>query len=61
MTHHLTEKIESTRAELQTIVEEHNKLTEKKQELVNKATELQGALKVLIELNAVETTDSEAS
>ena len=34
MTHHLTDKIEATKTELQAVVDEHNKLVEKKQELL---------------------------
>ncbi len=61
MTHHLTDKIEATQAELQAVVDEHNKLVERKQELLAKATELQGALKVLNELNADQPTEGESS
>jgi len=61
MTHHLTEKIEATQTELQAVVEEHNKLVEKKQELLAKATELQGALKALKELNEDQPTEGESS
>ena len=61
MTHHLTDKIEATQAELQAVVDEHNKLVERKQELLSKATELQGALKVLNELNADQPTEGESS
>ena len=61
MTNHLTDKIEATKTELQAIVDEHNKLVEKKQELLNKATELQGALKALNELNEDQPTEGESS
>ena len=61
MTHRLTDKIEATKAELQAVVEEHNQLAEKKQALLNKATELQGALKALNELNADQPTEGESS
>ena len=61
MTHHLTDKIEATRAELQAVVNEHNELVGKKQELLNKATELQGALKVLVELDGDQPTNTEGS
>tara|TARA_Y200000002_G_C22107904_1_gene425469 strand:+ start:111 stop:296 length:186 start_codon:yes stop_codon:yes gene_type:complete len=61
MTHHLTDKIEATKTELQAVVDEHNKLVEKKQELLNKATELQGALKALNELNEDQPTEGESS
>ena len=61
MTHHITEKITQTEELLTKVVEEHNKLVEKKQELLAKATELQGALKVLNELNADQPTEGESS
>lgn len=61
MTHHLTDKIEATKDELQAVVTEHNKLVEKKQELFAKATELQGALKALNELNEDQPTEGESS
>ena len=61
MKHHLTDKIEATRAELQAVVNEHNELVGKKQELLNKATELQGALKVLVELDGDQPTDTPGS
>jgi uncharacterized protein (DUF3084 family) len=61
MTITIQEKIESTKAEFQAVVEEHNKLAERKQELLNKATELQGALKVLNELNGDQPTEGESS
>ena len=61
MTHHLTEKIEATKVELQAVVDEHNQIVAKKQELLNKATELQGALKALNELNADQPTEGESS
>ena len=61
MTHHLTDKIEETKAELQAVVNEHNELVEKKQELFAKATELQGALKALNELNEDQPTEGESS
>ena len=34
MTHHLTDKIEATKAELQAVVEEHNKLVGKKTRII---------------------------
>ena len=61
MTHHLTDKIEATKAELQAVVEEHNKLVETRQSLLTKATELQGALKALKELNEDQPTEGESS
>ena len=61
MTHHLTDKIEATKDELQAVVDEHNKLVERKQELFARATELQGALKALNELNEDQPTEGESS
>ena len=61
MTHHHTDKIEATKAELQAVVNEHNQLVERKQELLSKATELQGALKALNELNEDQPTEGESS
>mgnify|MGYP003145174492 CR=1 FL=1 len=61
MTVTIHEKIEETTAELKAVVEEHNKLVEKKQELFSKATELQGALKALNELNEDQPTEGESS
>ena len=61
MTHHIKEKIETTKAELEAVVKEHNNLVEKQNELKNKAVELQGALKALNELNEDKATDSESS
>ena len=64
MTHHITEKITQTEELLTKVVEEHNKLAERKQELLNQATELNGALKALRELNhdhGDQATDSDAS
>ena len=61
MTHHIEEKIETTKAELESVVKEYNNLVEKQNELKNKAVELQGALKALNELNEDQATDSESS
>ena len=61
MTNHIAEKIETTKAELEAVVKEHNELVEKQNELKNKAIELQGALKALNELNEDKATDSESS
>ena len=61
MTTTIQEKIEATQTELQAIVDEHNQLVEKKQELLAKATELQGALKALNELNGDNPTEGESS
>ena len=61
MTHHIEDKIEATKAELESVVKEHNELVEKQTELKTKAVELQGALKALNELNEDKATDSESS
>ena len=61
MTHHITDKIETTKAELESVVKEYNNLIEKQNELKSKAIELQGALKALNELNEDQATDSESS
>jgi len=61
MTVTIQEKIEATTTELKAVVEEHNQLVEKKQGLLNKATELQGALKALNELNEDQPTEGESS
>ena len=61
MTHHITDKIETTKAELESVVKEYNNLVEKQNELKSKAVELQGALKALNELNEDQATDSESS
>ena len=39
------------------VVEEHNKIAQRKEQLLNKAKELQGALEVLEELDYVPNTD----
>ncbi len=62
MTHNITEKKLLIQQQLETVVEEHNKTAKLKEQLFNKATELQGALKVLQELDHVHTdqpSDSE--
>ena len=55
MTHGITEKKLLVRQQLENIIAEHNKTAKLKEELFNKATELQGALKVLQELDHVHT------
>ena len=55
MTHQLTEKKLLIRQQLENTVAEHNKAAKLKEQLFNKATELQGALKVLEELDHVHT------
>ena len=61
MTHHIAEKIESTKAELESVVKEYNELVEKQNELKTKVVELQGALKALTEVNEDKTADGESS
>tara|TARA_R100000808_G_C2070997_1_gene98529 strand:+ start:158 stop:337 length:180 start_codon:yes stop_codon:yes gene_type:complete len=50
MTHHILEKIEEVKAELQQVADQHNKLLEQKNAAFQRFTELQGALKTLQEL-----------
>ena len=57
----ITEKIILTENQLKQVVEEHNQLIEKKQQLFNQATELQGALKALKELDVDQPTEGEAT
>ena len=57
----ITEKIILTENQLKQVVEEHNQLIEKKQQLFNQATELQGALKALRELDVDQPTNTEAT
>ena len=57
----ITEKIILTENQLKQVVEEHNQLIEKKQELFNLATSLQGALKALRELDVDQPTEGEAT
>tara|TARA_R100000458_G_scaffold45295_1_gene43510 strand:- start:275 stop:478 length:204 start_codon:yes stop_codon:yes gene_type:complete len=62
MVHKITEKKLLIRQQLENIVAEHNKTAQLKEQLFNQATELQGALKVLEELDYVPTdqpTDTE--
>ena len=47
---HVLEKIEEVKAELQQVVDKHNKLLEQKNAAYQRFTELQGALKTLQEL-----------
>ena len=61
MTHQITEKIILTENQLKQVVEEYNALVEKKQQLFNQATELQGALKALKELDVDQPTNTEPS
>ena len=57
----ITEKIILTENQLKQIIEEHNQRVTQKQELVNQATQLQGALKVLKELDVDQPTNTEAT
>lgn len=57
----IQQKIEETQAELQIVIEKHNQASDAKNALVQKATELQGALKVLQELNVDTSTDTEST
>jgi len=57
----ITEKIILTENQLKQVVEEHNELVEKKQQLFNQATELQGALKALKELDVDQPTNTEST
>ena len=50
MTHHISEKIEEVKTELQQVVQQHNQLLEQKNAALQRFTELQGALKTLQEL-----------
>ena len=64
MTHNITEKKLLIRQQLENTIAEHNKTAKLKEQLFNQATELQGALKVLEELDHVHTdqpSDSEPS
>ena len=55
MTHNITEKKLLIQQQLENVIAEHNKTAKLKEQLFNKATELQGALKVLQELDHVHT------
>ena len=57
----ITEKIILTENQLKQVVEEYNELAKKKEQLFNKATELQGALKALKELDVDQPTNTEPS
>ncbi len=51
---HILEKIEEVQAELQQVVDAHNKLSEQRNVVYQRFTELQGSLKTLKELQEVE-------
>tara|TARA_R100000458_G_scaffold52152_1_gene53455 strand:- start:14 stop:208 length:195 start_codon:yes stop_codon:yes gene_type:complete len=61
MTKSITEKKLLIQQQLKNVIDEHNKLAEKKQELFKLATEFQGALKVLNELDDERTNTSSDS
>jgi len=54
MTHHILEKIEEVKAEIQQVVDQFNQLTEQRNLAQQRFTELQGALKTLQELEESE-------
>ena len=62
--HNIKEKIQRVESDLQQIVKEYNQLLERKTVLTTAASELQGALKVLKELDSEHVdkpTDTEAT
>ena len=64
MTHNITEKKLLIQQQLKHTIEQHNATARKKDELFNQVKELQGALKVLQELDHVHTdqpSDSEST
>ena len=61
MTKGITEKKLLIKQQLESVVKEHNELVQKKEALFNQATELQGALKVLEELDNVSDTSSDSN
>tara|TARA_R100000315_G_C5167578_1_gene96648 strand:+ start:260 stop:451 length:192 start_codon:yes stop_codon:yes gene_type:complete len=61
MTKGITEKKLLIKQQLESVVKEHNELVQKKEALFNQATELQGALKVLEELDNVSDTPSDSN
>ena len=50
MSHHIKDKIEEVKAELQQVADQHNNLIEQKNAAQQRFIELQGALKTLQEL-----------
>ena len=61
MTKGITEKKLLIRQQLDSVVKEYNELVQKKEALFNQAKELQGALKVLEELDNVSDTSSDSN
>ncbi len=57
----IQEKQETLKTELDTVVKQYNELGETRQKLLQKASELTGALKVLNELDVDSTTDTETA
>ena len=57
----IQEKQETLKTELETVVKQYNELGETRQKLLQKASELTGALKVLTELDVDSTTDTETA
>ena len=57
----IQEKQETLKTELETVVKQYNELGETRQKLLQKASELTGALKVLNELDVDSTTDTETA
>ncbi len=58
---HIQTKIEEITAELQVTAEAYNKVINQKDNLFQKINQLQGALKVLNDLNVDHPTDTEAT
>ena len=54
-------KLEDTVAEIKTAVDQYNQLTEERNTLANKIAELQGALKVLKEVNEDQSSTAEVT
>ena len=63
MTHNIKEKIAEIQKQFEQTVQQHNTLVEQKAQLFSQATELQGALKVLQELDDVpdQSSDTEST
>ena len=57
----IQEKQETLKTQLETVVNQYNELGETRQKLLQKASELTGALKVLNELDVDSTTDTETA
>ena len=57
----IQEKQETLKTELETVVKQYNELGETRQKLLQKASELTGALKVLTELDVDQPTHTETS